>query len=1024
MKRSEIFTKPNLVLVLAATLALSINHANAERIFYDSFESPNNPSGGTDPDNWSAPGHPNYFSVANEGDGSNWSTPYGEQGIGTYSNGVGTRTITFLPSESGDFTVNFNITSRASKGEYRAELWAFPFFGLPILLGSAEGDTDGSKDMSFSDQIAWRYDYETVTLPGQLIDGARLEIRLGQDPNRGNWRNTPIWDNVSVDFIPDNDTSGPTVTEIVDDIGGGPVAPNTLINYTVTFSEDIDASTIDASDFGNAGSALVTIGTVTETSPESGIFIVQVTPTGDGTLRLRINENATIDDVGGNSMDTSSAVSDNITISVEGTLPLLRPRLIVDGKGGEPVTPDTLVTYTVTFSKDMDASTVTAADFDNAGSAPVMIGAVNETTPTSGVFTVEATPTGSGTLRLKVNSSAMLKDVPGNELDTSSAITDDTELKVDGIAPTLIPPFISDDKEGNPVTPNTLVTYTVFFSEDMDGSTIDAADFSNAGDAPFTISSVDEASSNVFRVELTPTGAGTLQLQINASAELEDEIGNALDTVSAIIDDTTIIVDSSIPALASTDIVDDQGGATVTPNTLVTYTVTFSKDMDATTVGANDFGNAGDAPFSIGAISETAAASGVFIVRATPTGSGTLKLRVNASAILKDEVGNSLNTASAIIDDTTIIVDGSTPALASTGIADDHGGGSVTPNTLVTYTVTFNKDMDSSTVTATDFGNAGDAPVTIVTVTETAATSGVFTVEVTPTGAGSLRLQVNALAILKDEIGNELDTALAIIDDTTLTVDGTAPTLASTGIADDQGGNPVSPNTLVTYTVTFSKDMDASTVEAADFGNAGDASVTFGAVSETAPTSGVFTVEVTPTAAGTLQLRVNASAVLKDLAGNELDTASAIIDDTTITVGGNPYGTWSGGTAAFDLDENDDGIPNGLAWLLGASDADENALQRLPGSVESSGNLVLSFRCLKTANRGGVLLKIQYSSDMGSTDAWSGNEAEVPDTNSTVNGIAFDTTDDGDFINVIATIPASAASPNNKLFARLAGELP
>ena len=84
-------------------------------------------------------------------------------------------------------------------------------------------------------------------------------------------------------------------------------------------------------------------------------------------------------------------------------------------------------------------------------------------------------------------------------------------------------------------------------------------------------------------------------------------------------------------------------------------------------------------------------------------------------------------------------------------------------------------------------------------------------------------------------------------------------------------------NTLVTYTVTFSEEMDAGTVSAEDFGNAGTSTVDFGTVTETSP--GVFSVPVTPTSAGTLLLTVNAGAVLNDVAGNPLFTTTAIADN-------------------------------------------------------------------------------------------------------------------------------------------------
>ena len=59
---------------------------------------------------------------------------------------------------------------------------------------------------------------------------------------------------------------------------------------------------------------------------------------------------------------------------------------------------------------------------------------------------------------------------------------------------------------------------------------------------------------------------------------------------------------------------------------------------------------------------------------------------------------------------------------------------------------------------------------------------------------------------------------------------------------------------------------------------------------------------------------------------------------------------------------------------------------------------------------------MQTSSDLGITDPWASHEAAVPDADATVNGVVFDTTDDGDYIQVIADIPAPG---NAKLFARL-----
>ena len=112
--------------------------------------------------------------------------------------------------------------------------------------------------------------------------------------------------------------------------------------------------------------------------------------------------------------------------------------------------------------------------------------------------------------------------------------------------------------------------------------------------------------------------------------------------------------------------------------------------------------------------------------------------------------------------------------------------------------------------------------------------------------------------------------------------DLTPPTLLGSSIVDDQSGGQINENTLVTYTVSFSEDIDETTISSADFGNAGTSPVSFGAITETTP--GVFTVAVTPTGAGSLQLQVPAGASIMDPAGNSLDTGSAIIDDTSLSV--------------------------------------------------------------------------------------------------------------------------------------------
>ena len=108
------------------------------------------------------------------------------------------------------------------------------------------------------------------------------------------------------------DVTPPTLNSITDNVSGGPSIVGTMVTYTITFNEDMDAATVTSADFENSGTAAVTIGTVTETSP--GVFSVQATPTTAGSLNLRI--------VGPVLQDTSSnnlvvPISDDTTITVQ-----------------------------------------------------------------------------------------------------------------------------------------------------------------------------------------------------------------------------------------------------------------------------------------------------------------------------------------------------------------------------------------------------------------------------------------------------------------------------------------------------------------------------------------------------------------------------------------------------------------------------------------------------------------------------------------------------------------------------------
>ena len=143
--------------------------------------------------------------------------------------------------------------------------------------------------------------------------------------------------------------------------------------------------------------------------------------------------------------------------------------------------------------------------------------------------------------------------------------------------------------------------------------------------------------------------------------------------------------------------------------------------------------------------------------------------------------------------------------------------------------------------------------------------------------------------------------------------EATPPRLKS--IVDDRSGQAVAADKSVTFAVTFDEPMKASTVDGSDFGNALPSAVTINSVSRTGDPA-VFEVEVTPTEEGRLQLQIAPGAELQDLAGNAMDTSTAIRDDTTITV--TPAPLLAGELGILDVTANGGINPaTGKAWKAG-----------------------------------------------------------------------------------------------------------
>lgn len=139
------------------------------------------------------------------------------------------------------------------------------------------------------------------------------------------------------------------------------------------------------------------------------------------------------------------------------------------------------------------------------------------------------------------------QQIAGNYDNTETWISGAGILTVLGdpppIPPTLSSNDIVDDTFGDTIYEDyTQITYTVIFSDDMDDTTVDSNDFSNAGTALINIGDVTEFTFGQFYVNVYPYSTGSLILQVPAGAVLLDNTGVPLDTTNPIPDVETITI--------------------------------------------------------------------------------------------------------------------------------------------------------------------------------------------------------------------------------------------------------------------------------------------------------------------------------------------------------------------------------------------------------------------------------------------------------------------------------------------------
>jgi hypothetical protein len=189
------------------------------------------------------------------------------------------------------------------------------------------------------------------------------------------------------------------------------------VSFTVTFSESVTG--VDTNDFALTTTGL-TGAAITNVSGGNNVYTVTVsTGSGNGTLRLDVSDNDSIQDAVGNPLGGAGAGNGNFTTGQNYDVDKAAPTVQSSNRADANPTSASSVNFTVTFSENVTG--VDTGDFSltTAGLSGAMISSISGG---NNVYMVTvSTGSGNGTLRLDVVDNDSILDAAGNLLGGTGA---------------------------------------------------------------------------------------------------------------------------------------------------------------------------------------------------------------------------------------------------------------------------------------------------------------------------------------------------------------------------------------------------------------------------------------------------------------------------------------------------------------------------------------------------------------------------------------------------------------------------
>jgi len=830
--------------------------------------------------------------------------------VGSVSGTGNSYTANITPSGDGTITVNVaagRVIDAANNGNTAAtqlsrtsDRTAPTVVSMNASVGNPNNATSFTLTITFSESVSNFISNDiTMTNAGlSNFSGSGTTYSVTVTPNANGTVTANIGSNVANDAAGNGNTASSQFSTVVDrtqpsvSIGSSVSAGTTNSNpipITITFSESVN--NFIENDIS------VTNGSISSFTVNSGSsYSFNLNPSSNGTVTVNVSAGVA-NDAAGNTNTAATQFSktfDNVSPSVSITSSTTSP------------TNSNSFSLTFTFSESVSNFIQNDIAITNAG--------LSSFQGTGSVYTVTVTPSSDGTVTANIGSN-VANDAAGNGNSAASQFS----MTVDRSQPTVsITSSVSQS-----VTNTNPIPITITFSESVQNFIEQDINVGNG-----TISGFTQNSGSNYSFNLNPSSNGTVTVNVS-SAVANDAAGNsntAAMQFSKIFDNTnptlsitsvtssptnstsipiTITFSESVSGFDSNDITSGNGsisgfsgsGAnysfTLTPtspgavtisivggiafdsagngNTAATqFSITYDNSQPTVTIGSaiSNPTNSNSIPvtftfneavsgFGSGDVSVINGSLSDFIVNSstsysatlTPSAAGTITLNINAGSAI-DAAGNG-NTAS---NQFSIVYDNVQPTVSISSPVSS-------PTNVNSFTVNFNFSESVNNFTENDVvvGNG--------TLSNFSGSGSSYSATVTPTLDGTVTVNI-AASVANDLAGNGNTAATQF----SIVSDRNGPTLSITSTAT----SPTNANTIL-LTFTFSENVTGFA--------SSDITPLGGTISDFSGSGSVYTVNLTPTADGSLTVFVfQNNAVDSAGNGNTFATFSIMSDRTKPTV--------------------------------------------------------------------------------------------------------------------------------------------